>query len=78
MNAKQALQAEYELREKHKDEIEKARYVDAESFRLRNDTSIACGHRDRERDYITVAEFDLQLCDECRVMIIEALQTDGN
>lgn len=73
----EAVKRSHETYERIKAEIEAGLLAEGERSRLDFQTSIACGHRDAERDYITVAEFDFQLCDECRLMIIEVLQTDG-
>ena len=69
----EAIKQSHETYERLKAEMEAGCLAEGERSRLDYQTSIACGHWDEERGYITVAEFDFQLCDECRAMVIKAL-----
>jgi len=71
MTLKEACEQAHQIAERLQAEIEAGRVADAEAHRLTFETSIRCGHD--EQDYITIAEFDFQVCRDCALQIVWGL-----
>lgn len=74
MTRKQAIKQAHETELRLQAEIESGRVADRQRNRLQYQTSICCGHDGQS--YITIAEFDFQLCARCQAMIVKALVLD--